>query len=241
VIAATVIDFVANELVSRLLDKGIEELRGDVNERFSIVEERLSSLEEQVEWALAAPLKAALIHLKSGELEKARDNLILADAGDPHAAAAKWWLAVVLAREGRQGEAAKKMKEALLLNPFVGQYPRLHKGPAQAALPKISNPTHAPAWTTDLSTPGIRRGVPRKLAFRLKHPFVSKFSYRSSAAVTGLSMSGGRPAIQWLIGSDLNEDDAREGVFSTFDATNGATLWSKLSARCVSPRRRSWW
>ena len=114
---------VAHAVLGKALEEVVHKLHAnvmkEVEPRIRSLEDRLHGIEEKLDRQLAADLKAGLTFLRLGELINARDALIKAEAAEPNAAAARFWLSVILLKLGREDLAVERFRGALQLNPFV--------------------------------------------------------------------------------------------------------------------------
>jgi tetratricopeptide (TPR) repeat protein len=114
---------VAHAVLGKALEEVVHKLHAnvmkDVEPQIKSLENRLQGIEEKIDRQLAADLKAGLTFLRLGELINARDALIKAEANEPNAAAARFWLSVVLLKLGREDLAVDRFQSALQLNPFI--------------------------------------------------------------------------------------------------------------------------
>ncbi|MBV9925639.1 MAG: tetratricopeptide repeat protein [Acidobacteria bacterium] len=216
-IAEPVITTLIEKLVSTAIEKIFEELRPGTQS----VETRLDNIQKILEMNQATHLKAALSFLRLGELEKARDAFIHAEASDRLGAVARLYLSILFTKEGKVDLARERLKVALGINPFIIKFTE----PLQ--LSADNNPPHAltPArsWSRQLNSKSFVNSVPRP-----KNTLLRLLKGQGKyGAISTVSCSGGDIAVSWRLGNDFLEPPDDGGrIISMINLTNGSCVWT---------------
>jgi hypothetical protein len=165
------------------------------------------------------PLAEALTFLEISEYERARDRLITAEAADRLAALPRLLLGLVLVQLGERDAGVRRIRDAILLNPFMvpvdasDLYSRSLQGPWV-----LNQSVHLPkaVRASGVIRSGIRSFVPKYFSFRSSSGSVLEAG-RPTLALDGKSFILAR----WSIG-----DEARTYLLSRIDIPSGEFLWS---------------
>src|SRR5258708_25598305 len=203
---------------SRLADSALDRLKPHLSRLETRIASLESTLKDHDEQTRVLHLKAGFAQLMLGNLIEARNELIRAEASDPCGALARFWLSLVLYREGRRQPAADRLAEALQLNPFIGELAlgeSLEWAVFQSGAPSAS----APVWQVDFNT--------MRAALALRKRWLTLFRMglipsRSQAAIANISVSGINPVIEAMLGGDLRNKP--EGVICVLDASSGTPV-----------------
>jgi tetratricopeptide (TPR) repeat protein len=196
-----IVTVIGSKILDLTVDKIVDRLGDHLEPQMRLIDQSLESIEEKVERELAIHLNAALIFLQSKAHQSARHELVMAVAADPHAAAAKFWYAVVLYMDGERELARSEYAKALLLNPFLGQNadsaPDALHGVLEYRAPLVR-------WTVKLNE---KRFIKKYLWGNWIRKQIASWSgggwgFREFAAIEKISCSGGNPVIFWRVGSN---------------------------------------
>lgn len=225
---------VASYLVSKVADEVYDVLKGRlsgeitaVGDRLGQIEERLSRLDLKLDQQLMAPLRAGLTFLKLGQLEKAVDQFVHADAVEPDSAVAKFWLGISLISTGKDKAGRDFLLSAIELNPFVASgFIGSHTAPDPLTLTSAMANAKS-TWAVVLHSRPVLGKLPKSKGW-LKGVFSEAPTPRVSASISKASTICGELALGWLLGDDLRSK--AETVVSLFDLRSGRARWHKLGS-----------
>jgi hypothetical protein len=220
---------IANIIISRTFGTIIETVKSGLKEvlepEFRSLERRINDLHASVQLQQAMWLKSGLTFLKLGEVVKARDEFIRAEASDKRSAVARFYLSLLLAYEGKLELAREKLHDAILINPFVSLL-ELRKWDRLPANYKSKSKLPSKKWARHLNSEQSIKAIPES-----QH-WVYKFllDIGDKGAITKCSCSGGGPVISWRLNSQFDFDDDHKRVISALDFSTGKILWSSVVA-----------
>lgn len=216
-ISKPVISVLINKLVSTAIEKLLEELWPVTHS----VETQLDSIQKSLEMNQATHLKSALSFLRLGDLEKARDAFIYAEANDRLGAVARLYLSILLAKEGKTNLAQERFEEALNINPFIILFTKSLQLSTSDNLSAALTPSRS--WTRQLNSEGFVNSIPKP-----KNTLLRLLETQGKyGAISTISCSGGHIAVSWRLGNDFleNPDDGGR-ILSVINLTSGDCIWT---------------
>ena len=204
------------------VDRVVGALAKELEPEIRSMERRLTGIDAKLDRLLAVPLKAGFFSLRAGDLLGAQRQLAEAEAADEYGAVAKFWLSLVLFQQGKSDLAIEKMRDALLINPFVAPTSSVGQKlfSVIAGLKTVS--TSSAEWIQQLNEKKFLRSVPKNMLRTLWPPDSGP---RNKAAVCAASCSGDQAVIMWKRGSDLLSDF--DIILSAFHLPSGRCVWSR--------------
>jgi len=231
VILATILNKLVDQIENRVINEIAPEIQSIEGYLVQFME-GIDNIESNLERLLAISLKSAFTFIRLNEFEKALDKLVEADASDDRSALAKFWLSIILFRNGilscdekKKKEAIMILEEALELNPFIiyvaGAPSILNQNLLQSSSDRVQTFI---SWKTSINSAMDIKKRPNRDDKFLNKIFGNDrhFCWASFEAV---SVSGGHPVISWISGPTCSSS-RKYRLVSVLDLSTGDFLWS---------------